>query len=100
MTIRLAEEVATNDGESDIAWFYDKKNVIDSVPNLVGFTENKVKLRIKRFLFLEKTLEYELISTFGEGYTHYKFETEDSSFALLVTLNKDKKRILLDIVYS
>ena len=100
MTIRLAEEVATNDEETGIAWFYDKKNVIDSMPNLVGFTENKVKLRIKRFLFFEKILEYELTSTFGEGYIQYKFETEDSSVALLVTLNKDKKRILLSLVYS
>ncbi|MCQ4367161.1 MAG: hypothetical protein NO114_05835 [Sulfolobales archaeon] len=101
MTFRLTDEIVINDGESGIAWFYDKKNVIDSMPNLVGFTENKVKLRIKRFLFLEKTLEYELTSTFGvgEGYIHYKFENEDSSFALLVTLNKDKKRILLSITY-
>jgi hypothetical protein len=89
-----------NDAESDIVWFYDKRNVIDSVPNLVGFTENKVRLRIKRFLILEKTLEYELTSTFGEGYIQYKFDTEDSSFALLITLDKDKKRILLSLVYS
>ncbi|MCQ4345414.1 MAG: hypothetical protein RXQ70_04495 [Sulfolobaceae archaeon] len=100
MTIRLTEEIAMNGEESGIAWFYDKKNVIDSMPNLVGFTENKVKLRIRRFLFFEKTLEYELTSTFGEGYIQYKFETEDSSVALLVTLNKDKKRILLNLVYS
>jgi len=100
MTIRLAEEITMNDEDSGIDWFYDKRNVIDSMPNLVGFTENKVKLRIKRFLFLEKTLEYKLTSTFGEGYIQYKFETEDSSFALLVTSNRDKKRILLSLVYS
>jgi len=96
----LSEEIEMNDEEYGIAWFYDKKNVIDSMPNLIGFTENKVKLRIKRFLFLEKTLEYKLTSTLGEGYIEYKFETEDSSFALLVTLNKNKKRILLSLIYS
>jgi len=100
MTISLSEEIMMNDEESGIAWFYDKKNVIDSMPNLVGFTENKVKLRIKRFLFLKKTLEYKLTSTFGEGYIEYKFETEDSSFALLITSNKNKKHILLGLVYS
>jgi len=101
MTIRLAEEIAMDDEESGVVWFYDKKNVIGSLPNLVGFTEDKVRLRIKRFFFfLEKTLEYELTSTFGEGYVQYKFETVDSSIALLVTLNKDKKRILLSLVYS
>jgi hypothetical protein len=100
MTISLSEEIVMNDEESDIVWFHDKKNVIDSMPNLVGFTEKKVKLRIKRFLFLKKTLEYELTSTFGEGYIEYKFETEDSSFALLVTSNKNKKHILLSLIYS
>ncbi|PVU74621.1 hypothetical protein DDW11_05670 [Sulfolobus sp. SCGC AB-777_G06] len=100
MAISLSEEIEMNDEEYGIAWFYDKKNVIDSMPNLIGFTENKVKLRIKRFLFLEKTLEYKLTSTLGEGYIEYKFETEDSSFALLVTLNKNKKRILLSLIYS
>ncbi|MCQ4448895.1 MAG: hypothetical protein NO076_06615 [Sulfolobales archaeon] len=99
MTFRLTDEIVMNDEGSGINWFYDKKNVIDSMPILVGFTENKIKLRIKRFLFLEKTLEYELTSTFGEGYIHYKFENEDSSFVLLVTLNKDKKRILLSVAY-
>jgi len=67
MTIRLTEEIVMNDEESGIVWFYDKRNVIDSMPNLVGFTENKVKLRIKRFLFLEKTLEYKITSTWGGG---------------------------------
>jgi hypothetical protein len=106
VTVRLTEELVMGDEVSNITWFYDKKNIIDSMPNLVGFTENKVRLRIKRLLFLEKTLEYELTSTFGEGYVQYegyiqyKFENEDSSFALLVTLNKDKKRILLSLVYS
>ncbi|MFP3233853.1 MAG: hypothetical protein RXR08_09220 [Sulfolobaceae archaeon] len=100
MTIRLAEEIEMNDEESGIAWFSDKKNVIDSIPNLVGFTEKKVKVRVKRFLFLEKTLEYELTSTIGVGYIQYKFETEDSSLTLLVTLNKNKKHILLSLVYS
>jgi hypothetical protein len=102
MTIRLAEEIAIDDEESGVVWFYDKKNVIGSLPNLVGFTENIVRLRIKRFFFffLEKTLEYELTSTFGEGYVQYKFETENSSFTLLVTLNKNKKHILLNLVYS
>ncbi|MEJ2771527.1 hypothetical protein [Stygiolobus sp. CP8521M] len=96
----LAEEIEMNDIEFDIAWFSDKKNIIDSMPNLVGFTEKKVKLRIKRFLFLEKTLEYELTSTLGQGYIQYKFESEDSSFTLLVTMNKNKKRILLSLIYS
>jgi len=99
MTIRLAEEIAINDEGSGIAWFYDKKNIIDSMPNLVGFTENKVKLRIKRFLFLEKTLEYKLTSILGEGYILYKFETEDSSFTIFITLNKGKKRVRLNLVY-
>ena len=100
MTFRLTDEIAMNDEGSGIAWFYDRRNVIDSIPNLVGFTENKVRLRIKRFLVLEKTLEYELTNTFGEGYIQYIFKSEDSSFALLVILNKDKKRILLSLVYS
>ncbi|MEJ2779522.1 hypothetical protein WIW89_01060 [Stygiolobus sp. CP850M] len=100
MTTSLAEEIEINDGESGITWFYDKKNVIDSIPNLVGFTEKKVKLRIKRFLFLEKTLEYELTSTLGEGYVEYKFENKDSSLTLLVTLNKYKKRLLLNLIHS
>jgi len=51
MTIRLAEEIAMDDEESGVVWFYDKKNVISSLPNLVGFTEDKVRLRIKRFFF-------------------------------------------------
>ena len=100
MTTNLAEEIEINDGEPGIAWFSAKKNIIDSMPNLVGFTEKKVKLRIKRFLFLEKTLEYELTSTLGQGYIQYKFETEDSSFTLLVTLNKNKKLIVLSLIYS
>jgi len=99
MTIRMTEEIAIDDEESGVLWFYDKKNVISSLPNLVGFTENKVRLRIKRFLFMEKTLEYTITSTFGEGYMQYKFENEDSSLALLATLNKDKKRLLMSLVY-
>jgi len=54
MTFRLTDEIVMNDEGCGINWFYDKKNVIDSMPILVGFTENKIKLRIKRFLFLEK----------------------------------------------
>ncbi|MFP3234283.1 MAG: hypothetical protein RXR08_11600 [Sulfolobaceae archaeon] len=100
MTLKLGEEIEINDEEFGIAWFSDKKNVIDSMPNLVGFTEKKVKLRIKRFLLLEKILEYELTSSLGQGYIQYKFETEDSSFTLLVTLNKNKKLILLSLIYS
>jgi len=100
MTIRMTEEIAIDDEESGVLWFYDKKNVISSLPNLVGFTENKVRLRIKRFLLLEKTLEYTITSTFGEGYTQYKFENEDSSLALLAMLSKDKKHLLLNLVYS
>jgi hypothetical protein len=100
MTIRMTEEIAIDDEESGVLWFYDKKNVISSLPNLVGFTENKVRLRIKRFLLLEKTLEYTITSTFREGYTQYKFENEDSSLALLATLSKDKKHLLLNLVYS
>ena len=99
MAIKMAEEIAIDDEESGVLWFYDKKNVISSLPNLVGFTENKVRLRIKRFLFMEKTLEYTITSTFGEGYMQYKFENEDSSLALLATLNKDKKRLLMSLVY-
>ncbi|MCQ4448972.1 MAG: hypothetical protein NO076_07025 [Sulfolobales archaeon] len=96
----MTEEIAIDDEESGVLWFYDKKNVISSLPNLVGFTENKVRLRIKRFLLLEKTLEYTITSTFGEGYTQYKFENEDSSLALLAMLSKDKKHLLLNLVYS
>ncbi|WP_152941140.1 hypothetical protein [Acidianus ambivalens] len=53
MVVKLTEEIETNDDESSKLWFYDKKNIIDCFPNLVGFSENKIKLRVKNFLFLK-----------------------------------------------
>ncbi|MFP3260488.1 MAG: hypothetical protein RXQ22_06305, partial [Sulfolobus sp.] len=82
-------------------WFYDKKNIIDSIPNLVGFSENRIKLRIRKFLFLNTTLEYEITSFAGRGdYIEYKFKNKDSSITLFITFNKNKKHILLSLSYS
>ena len=100
MVIKLTEEIETNDDESSKLWFYDKKNIIDCFPNLVGFSENKIKLRVKNFFFLNKALEYEITSFIGGGYIEHKFKNEDSFATLLITFNKNRKIISLSLSYS
>ncbi|AEE94334.1 conserved hypothetical protein [Acidianus hospitalis W1] len=100
MVIKLTEEIEMNDDESSKLWFYDKKNIIDCIPNLVGFSENKIKLRVKNFFFLNKTLEYEITSFVGGGYIEHKFKNEDSFATLLITFNKNRKIISLSLSYS
>jgi hypothetical protein len=100
MVIKLTEEIETNYDESSKLWFYDKKNIIDCIPNLVGFSENKIKLRVKNFFFLNKTLEYEITSFIGGGYIEHKFKNEDSFATLLITFNKNRKIISLSLSYS
>jgi len=100
MVIKLTEEIETNDDESSKLWFYDKKNIIDCFPNLVGFSENKIKLRVKNFFFLNKALEYEITSFVGGGYIEHKFKNEDSFATLLITFNKNRKIISLSLSYS
>ena len=100
MVASFTGEIEMNDDEAGKLWFYDKKNIIDSIPNLVGFSENKIKLRIRKFFFLNRTLEYEITSFTGVDYIEYKFENEDSSITLFITFNKNKKNILLSLSYS
>jgi hypothetical protein len=100
MGIKLNEDIEMNDEESGKLWFYDKKNIIDSIPNLIGFSENKIKLRVKIFFFLNKTLEYEITSFVGGGYIEYKLKNEDSFATLLITFNKNRKIISLSLSYS
>jgi len=100
MVIKLTEEIETNDDESSKLWFYDKKNIIDCFPNLVGFSENKIKLRVKNFFFLNKALEYEITSFAGGGYIEHKLKNEDSFATLLITFNKNRKIISLSLSYS
>lgn len=100
MVIKLTEEIETTDDDSSKLWFYDKKNIIDCIPNLVGFSENKVKLRVKNFFFLNKILEYEITSFIGGGYIEHKFKNEDSFATLLITFNKNRKIISLSLSYS
>ncbi|MCY0883280.1 MAG: hypothetical protein OWQ50_05655 [Acidianus infernus] len=100
MVIKLIEEIETTDDDSSKLWFYDKKNIIDCIPNLVGFSENKVKLRVQSFFFLNKILEYEITSFIGGGYIEHKFENEDSFATLLITFNKNRKIISLSLSYS
>jgi hypothetical protein len=100
MVIKLTEEIEMNNDESSKLWFYDKKNIIDCIPNLVGFSENKIKLRVKNFFFLNKTLEYEITSFVGGGYIEHKFKNEDSFATLLITFNKNRKIISLSLSYS
>jgi hypothetical protein len=100
MVASFTKEIEMNDDEAAKLWFYDKKNIIDCIPNLVGFSENKIKLRAKKFLFLNTTLEYEITSIAGSDYIEYKFNNEDSSITLFITFNKNKKHILLSLSYS
>ncbi len=101
MVVNFTGEIEMNDNEAGKLWFYDKKNIIDSIPNLGGFSENRIKLRIRKFLVLNTTLEYEITSFAGRGdYIEYKFKNKDSSITLFITFNKNKKHILLSLSYS
>lgn len=100
MVIKLTEEIEESSEDYGKLWFYDKRNIIDSIPNLVGFSENKIKLRVKAFLFLDKIVEFEIASSVGGGYIEHKFKNEDSFGTLLITFNKNRKIISLSLSYS
>ncbi|BDC17117.1 hypothetical protein [Acidianus sp. HS-5] len=96
----MAEEIETENPEEEKLWFYDKKNLIDCIPSLVGFSENTIKVRVKSLLFFSKILEYEITSLAGGGYVEHKFKNDFSFANLLITFNKSKKCITLSISYS
>jgi len=95
MVASFIGEMEMDDDEAGKLWFYDKKNIIDCIPNLVSFSENKIKLRVRKFLFLNTTLEYEITSFAGGDYIEYKFKNEDSSITLFITFNKNKKKYFI-----
>jgi len=100
MTTNLMDEIETENLEDGKLWFHDKKNLIGCIPSLVGFSENTIKVRVKSWFFLSKILEYEINSILVGEYIEHKFKSKDSYVTLLITFNKNKRRISISISYS
>ena len=99
MTVKILDQIETNNVDEGRLWFNDFKNVIDSIPGLVGFSENKVKIRVKSLLFFTKVLEFEVLKIAGREYIEYKLKSGESNGNIFITFSK-RGAISLSVSYS
>ncbi|MGC9106277.1 MAG: hypothetical protein ACP5HQ_07660 [Thermoprotei archaeon] len=95
MTVKVSKEIKDVDPDYWITWFDNPKNIMASLRNVVGFTDTMVVIRVKRFFFLQKTLQFSVKKMqLTKNTIGYKLESPDGSMGELAIIYDQPKRTL------